>query len=168
MNPRKTLAVAAALALAACGQPASTTSTSTAPQSLMEQAQAKSPEDLPMYGWQLLTAYQSAHPDSTPVCHSVRETASRGVIPANADPASIYGAHTGALAISVQCGPQLTGTPMDPKEHWLVILAPGATEAQIVSCADAKGKDICPNPIPTAAAAATTTATATSSATKAP
>ena len=167
MNPRKTFAFAAALALAACGQPASTSSTSTAPQSLMEQAQAKAPEELPVYGWQLLTAYQTAHPDSTPVCHSVRRTESRGVIPANVDPASIYGAHAGALVIAVQCGPQLTGIPDDPKEHWLVVLAPGATEAQIVNCADAKGHDACVHPVPTATAATATT-TATSSATKAP
>ncbi|HVY84141.1 MAG TPA: hypothetical protein VG943_03350 [Caulobacterales bacterium] len=164
----KKMALILAVALAACGQPAQTTTeaTTTGPTGLMAEAQTKSQEELPVYGYQLLAAYQAAHADSTPVCHTVRAAESRGVIPPDVDPASIYGAHAGSLVLSVQCGAQLTRTAYDPHEHWLVVLAPGATDAQILNCADAHGNDVCPREVPRAATPATTTGTSTSTATK--
>ncbi|MES1199696.1 MAG: hypothetical protein ABUS48_06930 [Pseudomonadota bacterium] len=155
----KKTSFALALALAACS-PATTTTTSTAPQGLMEIAQAKSQEQLPVYGYTLLAAYQAAHADSTPKCAAVRDTASRGIIPPDVDPATAYGPYAGDLVISVQCGAQISNAPMDPHEHWLVVLAPGAADATIVNCANTDGNDTCPQRVPRKAVVATTTDTA--------
>jgi hypothetical protein len=145
--------VAAAIALAACTPPAEEAPPApAAPQSMMEQAQALSAEQAPVFAWQQLTAYQAAHPDVQPTCTSVRGTESRGVIPADVVPESFYAQYAGSLVFSVQCGPQLTGTRMDPAEHWLVVMAPGAAESAIVSCNDG-GIDKCPRVVPRAAAA---------------
>ncbi|HWA01076.1 MAG TPA: hypothetical protein VG841_12255 [Caulobacterales bacterium] len=159
----KRTVIALAAALAACSPPAATTSSTetAAPTGLMAEAQSKAREELPVFGYQLLAAYQAAHPDSQPVCRTVRGAESRGVVPPDVDPASVYGAHAGSLALSVQCGAQLTGTRMDPKEHWLVILAPGATDPVVVNCADRDGVDTCPHVIPRAATPATTTTSTT-------
>jgi hypothetical protein len=148
----RTLVFAAALALAACGQ--STVpepEAPAAPQSLMEQAQAQTAEMAPVFAWQQLTAYQQAHPEATPACTSIRGAESRGVVPDNVAADSVYAAHKGALVFSVQCGPQLTTVRDEPREHWLVIFAPGAAEAVVVNCADASGRnDQCPRAIPVA------------------
>lgn len=151
----KKIIIAAAFALAACGQPAATTEEApAAPQSLMDQFLAMPAEQQPVEAWQELTAYQTAHPEAVPPCTSIRVAESRGIIPADVDPASAYGPYAGALAYSIQCGPQLTATRMDPNEHWLVVMAPGATEAVVVHCVDpATSRDTCPRAIPRAAAA---------------
>jgi hypothetical protein len=146
-------ALCAALTLAACGQAqAPKEEARPAPQSLMEEIQAQGPEQQLVTAYQHLAAYQQAHPDSTPVCSAVRATESRGVIPENVSPDSIYAAYTGAAVYSVQCGELRTMTRMDPREHWLVVYAPGATEVSIVNCASAGGADLCPRQVPTVAA----------------
>lgn len=150
---------AAALLLAACGQQEATTAEAPpAPQSLMEQVQAMAPEQQLVKAYQDLAAYQAAHTDAQPACRNIRATESRGVIPANVAPDSVYTGHTGALAISVQCGQLVSRARMDPAEHWLVIYAPGATEASVVNCADGVN-DRCPRELPLAAVPAATTTT---------
>lgn len=141
-----TLAAAAAmLTLAACGQSATEEEAApAAPQSLMEQVQVMGPEQQPVFAYQQLAAYQQAHPDSQPPCTAVRGTESRGVIAADVDPETAYAAHVGSLVFSVQCGALRSQTRMDPAEHWLVVFAPGATEATVVSCAGERGADRCP------------------------
>lgn len=146
MKPYLIAAAVAALALAACGQPAQEEAAApAAPASLMDQVQAMAPEQAPVFAWQQLTAYQQAHPEATPPCASIRATESRGVIPDTVPADSVYAAHIGSLVFSVQCGPQLTGIPNDPKEHWLVVFMPGASEAMVVNCANPDtGRDMCP------------------------
>lgn len=157
----KRLAIAAALALAACGQSTTAPEAEAPPavQDLMTQAQAQAPEMQPVFAWQQLTAYQTAHPElQQPPCTSIRRAESRGIVPADAAPDSIYAGHVGALVFSIQCGPQLTTVRDQPTEHWLVIFAPGATAAEVVSCADGTGDRCRAREIPRAAAtpAATT------------
>lgn len=145
----RTLVLAAALALAACGQStAPEPEAPAAPQSLMEQAQAQSAEMAPVFAWQQLTAYQASHPEATPACSSIRGAESRGIVPDNVAADSIYAAHKGSLVFSVQCGPQLTTVRDEPREHWLVVFAPGAAEAAVVNCANDAGRDQCPRAIP--------------------
>jgi hypothetical protein len=157
----KKIIIAAAFALSACGQPAATTEEAApAPPNLMDQFLAKAPEQQPVDAWTLLTAYQGTHPEAVPPCTSIRVAESRGVIPADVDPASAYGPYAGALAYSIQCGPQLTATRMDPNEHWLVVMPVGATEATIVHCVGPTGADTCPRAIPRAAPAPAAPATA--------
>jgi hypothetical protein len=144
-------AAAAALALAACGQSAPTETAEEAPpapQGLMEQAQAMGAADVPVFGYQQLIAYQQAHPEVQPPCTAPRGTESRGVVPADVNPDSVYGPHAGSLVISVQCGVLISRAAFDPREHWLVVLAPGATEATVINCAGPTGADVCPAPIP--------------------
>jgi hypothetical protein len=161
----KKLILAGALLLAACGSGASSTGTAaaTAPQSLMQQAQAKAPEDQPVFAYTVLAAYQGAHPDSTPKCERVRGAQSVGVIPADVAAGSIYQPYVGDLVFSVQCGPQLTTVAPDPHQHWLVIMAPTAADATVVTCADAHGNDACPIRVPRATATSTSTTTTTHS-----
>lgn len=148
------LIAVAALALAACNQAAAPTEeTAAAPQSLMDQVQAMSPEEQPVFAYQQLTAYQQAHPELEPACNNVRGSESRGVVPDNVDPESIYAPHRGAAVFSVQCGELISATRPDPREHWLVVFAPGAADATVVNCADARGGDQCLPRIPTVAAA---------------
>jgi len=145
--------VCAALALAACGQAeAPKEEAPAAPASLMETIQAQSPEMQLVSAYQALAVYQQAHPESQPTCTSPRDTVSRGVIPENVSPDSIYAPHKGAAVYSVQCGELRSRAPMDPREHWLVIYAPGATEVSIVNCAGTRGDDLCPRDVPTVAA----------------
>jgi hypothetical protein len=144
---------AAALALAACGQSAQTPAPEApaAPQSLMEQVQSQPAEQQLVTAYQALVAYQQAHPDSQPVCSSVRGTESRGVIPANVAPDSIYAPYAGAQVYSIQCGALISATRYDPNEHWLVVYAPGAAEVAIVNCGNPRG-DSCPRTVPTVVA----------------
>jgi hypothetical protein len=129
------IAVCAALALAACGGEAP-----------KEEAPAAPPS------YQALAAYQQAHPDSQPVCRAVRATESRGVIPDDVSPDSLYAAYKGAAVYSINCGELRTMTRMDPREHWLVVYAPGAADVSIVNCASAGGDDLCPRVVPRAEA----------------
>lgn len=149
----KKLFFASALALAACGQPAPEPAAPAAPQSLMDLAQAQSAEMLPVFGYQQLVAYLQAHPELNAVCTGPRAAESRGVVPDNAAAGSVYAEHKGSLALSVQCGEQLTTVRDDPAQHWLVFLAPAAMDAVVVNCADGRN-DKCPHVIPTDAAPA--------------
>lgn len=153
MKVHHLLAACGALALAACGQPAETATEEAppAPQSLMEQAQAMSESDRLVFGYTQLVAYQQAHPEAQPVCTAPRGTESRGVIPPDVDPESIYAAHVGSLVLSVQCGQLISRAAYDPREHWLVVLAPSATEVAVVNCAGPNGSDVCPRLTPVAA-----------------
>lgn len=140
-------AICAAVALAACGQAeAPQAEAPAAPQSLLEEIRAQAPEQQLVTAYQHLAAYQQAHPEATPVCSNVRATESRGVIPENVAPDSVYAAY------SVQCGELRSMTRMDPSEHWLVVYAPGASEAVVVNCAGPAGSDVCPRQVPTVAA----------------
>jgi hypothetical protein len=123
----------------------------------MAQAQAKPAEDQVIFAFQTLAAYQAAHPDSTPKCDRVRAAAPMGVIPADVAAGSIYQPLAGDLVFTVQCGPQLTTVPYQPQQHWLVVLAPGAADATVISCANAHGDDVCPDRVPRAPATATAT-----------
>lgn len=157
-------AACAALALAACGQSTSETASDTAPaapQSLMEQIQAQAPDQQLVAAVMALQTYQRAHPEATPVCAHVRGTESRGIIPDDAAADSIYAAHKGALALSVQCGELVSRERFDAHEHWLVVYAPGATDAAIVNCAGPHDSDVCPRVIPRAAAVPDSTSSAT-------
>jgi len=147
-------AASALLALAACGQTAAPTEEApAAPQSLMEQIEGMTNETAPVFAYQQLAAYQTAHAESQPPCQSVRSTERIGVIPENVAPDSIYAAYVGSAVYSVQCGAQLSATAFDPREHWIVVFSPGAMEPTIVNCANARGVDQCPRAIATVAAA---------------
>ncbi len=150
---------AAALTLAACGQQqAAAPEAPAAPQTLMEQVQGQSPENQLVTAYTALIAYQQAHPEVQPPCTAPRATESRGVIPPNVAPDSIYAAHVGAQVYSIQCGAQISGTRMDPAEHWLVVYAPGATEVAVVNCANPRG-DSCARSVPVVEIAPTPTPT---------
>lgn len=151
------LAACAALVLTACGQSATEPEAPPAPQTLLEQVQAQAPEMQLVTAYQQLAAYQQAHPESQPVCANVRSTESRDIIPANVAPDSVYAAHVGSLVVSVQCGELRSMAAYDPREHWLVVIPPGAAEATIVNCADARGLDQCPQRVPVVEAPATAT-----------
>ena len=154
----KLIIACAALALAACGQStAPVEEAPAAPQSLMEQVQAMSGEDQLVAGYSALVAYQQAHPEAQPPCTSPRGTESRGVIPADVAPDSVYAPHAGSLVLSVQCGVLISRAQFDPREHWLVVYAPAATEVAVVNCAGPNGSDVCPAQIPRAAAPAPAT-----------
>ncbi|HCK84452.1 MAG TPA: hypothetical protein DHW63_08025 [Hyphomonadaceae bacterium] len=147
-------AALAALALAACGQAeAPKEEAPAAPQSMMEQILAQAPEMQPVVAYQQLVAYLTAHPEMQAACTGPRSTESRGIVPDDVAPDSIYAAHKGALVLSVQCGQQLTTVRDNPSEHWLVVAAPEAAEAMFINCADAQGRDQCPHAIPRAAPA---------------
>ena len=149
----RSLCVSAALAVAACGQPteAPAPASPPAPPSLMEQALAATPEMQPVFGYQQLVAYLAAHPELATACAGPRGAESRGVVPDNVASDSVYAPHKGALVLSVQCGERLTTVRDDPRQHWLVVLPPGAAEPTIVNCANAAGRDQCPRSIPVAA-----------------
>jgi len=151
---RYAVAAIALVALAACGQttePAATDQPE-APQTLSERLHALPEANQIAFAFEQLQAYQTAHPEAVqPPCTAVRGTESRGVIPENVAPDSVYAAYVGANVYSVQCGPQISMTAYDPREHWLVAFAPGAEEVAVVSCADANGRDRCPRQVPTVA-----------------
>lgn len=148
------MAAVAAFALTACTPPAPTEEEAPpAPQTLIEQVQAMSPTDQMVWAYQQLATQQQANPALTPVCANVRATESRGVIPADTSPESLYAAHIGSLVFSVQCGNLVSRERFDPNEHWLVIIAPATSEATIVNCANARGTSDCPRDIPRVVAA---------------
>jgi hypothetical protein len=164
MKPHYVL-VCAALALAACGQAAAPKEEAPpAPASLFEQIQAQPGETQLVSAYEAFVAFQASHPDSQPACtrpadreggqpYGLRGTEVRGVIPDNVAPDSIYAGYKGAAVYSIQCGERATRAALDPREHWLVIYAPGATEVSIVNCASANGRsDLCPGPVPLVAA----------------
>lgn len=143
------LAACAALVVGACGQPAPPEPEAPPPpQTLLEQVLAQAPEMQLVGGVQHLHAYQQAHAESQPVCQNVRSSEHRGIIPENVASDSFYAAYVGSLVISVQCGELRSMTAYDPREHWLVVYAPGATEAEIVNCANAQGRDQCTRTVP--------------------
>lgn len=145
----------AALVLAACGQQsAPEPEVPAAPQGLMEQALAISPEQQPVFAWQQLTAYQARHPEAQPPCAEIRRVDVVGAIPEDVAAESLYAPHKGALVFTVQCGAQLTTVRDDPREHWMVVLAPGAAEPAVANCANAEGRDQCPRIAPRASAPA--------------
>jgi hypothetical protein len=154
-------AVCAVLALAACGAEAPKEEAPAAPPSLTDTILAQAPEQQLVTAYQALAAYQQAHPDSQPVCRAVRATESRGVIPDDVSADSLYAAYKGAVVYSINCGELRTMTRMDPREHWLVVYAPGATEVSIVNCASAGGDDLCPRVVPRAEAPGATPTTPT-------
>jgi hypothetical protein len=138
-------AACAAFALAACGQAAAPVEEApAAPQGLMEQAEYMSESDRLVFGYTQLVAYQQAHPEAAPPCTAPRATETRGIVPDTVADDSIYAAHKGSLVISVQCGQLVSRAAFDPREHWLVVFAPGATEAAVVNCAGPNGSDVCP------------------------
>jgi hypothetical protein len=153
----KFIIASAALGLAACGQPAAPEKEEAppAPTGMLEQLQSRGPEDQLVFAYQQLIAYQQAHPEAQPPCTAIRGTESRGVIPADVAPDSIYAPFVGATVISVQCGVLISRAAMEPWEHWLVVFAPGAADVTVVNCA--RGNvDACPVQVPRAAAAGAT------------
>ena len=156
---RAYLAASAALLLAACGQSTAPTTEEApaAPQGLLEQIQAQSPETQSVTAYQAFIAYQTAHPDVvTPPCTSVRGT-DRITVPANVAPDSIYAPHAGQVVFTVQCGALISATRMDYTQKWLVSFAPGAPEATVEHCLGPRESDRCPRIVPTAYPAPATT-----------
>jgi hypothetical protein len=149
------LAAAAAFALTACGQSSAPAEEEApaAPQTLLDEVQAMEAANQMVWAVTQLQTQQQANPALTPTCANVRATESRGVIPADTSPESLYAAHIGSLVFSVQCGNLVSRERFDPNEHWLVVVAPGATEVAIVNCANARGTSDCPRDIPRVAAA---------------
>jgi hypothetical protein len=156
---RTYLAAGALILLAACSPPAATTEegTESATQGLYEQVNAMSAEQQPVFAYQQLIAYQQAHPDVvTPPCTSVRGT-ERINIPGNVAPDSIYARHTQAAVFTVQCGPAISATRMDPNEKWLVVFAPGAEAVTVEHCLGERQLDRCPRQVPVVEIAPTPT-----------
>jgi hypothetical protein len=148
-------ASAALLLLAACGQPtAPTTEEPAAPQGLLEQVQALSAEQQPVFAYQQFIAYQQAHPEMTPPCTAVRST-ERIRIPENVAPDSIYAAHQGSSVFTIQCGALISATRMDFIEKWLIAFAPGAAEPTVEHCLGVRESDRCPHTVPTVEATTT-------------
>ncbi|MGQ0534000.1 MAG: hypothetical protein ACT4OF_15105 [Caulobacteraceae bacterium] len=146
------LAAGAALLLAACNPPAATTEEApAAPQTMYDQVNALPAEQQPVFAYQQLVTYQQAHPEATPPCASVRG-AERIDLPENIAPDSIYAPHAGSAAFTVQCGPAISATRMDPNEKWLVVFAPGANAPTVEHCLGERDTDRCPRQVPTAAA----------------
>ncbi len=134
---RRTFAVAL-FALAACGQgPEKAADAAPAPPAgLAEQAAAMSDIDASVMAWSILSAKEGL----VPPCETQRSVADQGVVPADVDPASIYAPYVGARVFAIQCGPLLTTVRARAIDHWLVVLAPGAAEAQVINCADEGGR----------------------------
>jgi hypothetical protein len=139
------LAACAAFALAACGQPAEAPKADAdqAPLSLQQQVRRQTPEMQPVFAYQQLVAYLQAHPELEAACAGPRRAEPRGTVPENVAPDSIYAPYVGADAYAIQCGEQLTTVRDDPRQHWLVLFAPGASEVQVANCADERGTDRC-------------------------
>ena len=156
MKLSKILAAGALVTMAACGQieqpEAEAPAAPAPPAALMDQALAQAPEMQQVFAYQQLVVYMQANPALGVSCEGPRGIEARGIIPDSAAADSVYGALKGALAFSVQCGPQLTTARDEPREHWLVAFAPGAAAPSVVNCADARGRDQCPRAIPMAAA----------------
>lgn len=154
---RQFLIACAALALAACGQAEQAEPEApAAPESAFDTITWQAPEQQLVTAYQALIAHQQAHPDVQPTCRAVRATESRGIIPAEVAPDSIYAAHVASAVYSIQCGELISRQRMDPREHWLVVYAPDAAEPAIVNCAGTDDTDACPRNVPRADAPATT------------
>lgn len=137
----KKLIVALAALAAACGpQAAEEEAAPAAPQGLMEQALAMTPEDSAVFAY---TTFMSQAATLPRPCPAVRETISRGVIGPDVDPESVYAPHIGSLVFAVQCGELLTTVRADPLDHYMLVLAPGATAPLITSCELPGGGDGC-------------------------
>lgn len=138
------IATAALFALAACGQPAEAPAEQeSAALSLQQQVRAEPAEMRPVFAYQQLMAYFQAHPELEATCIGPRGAEARGTVPENVAPDSLYGPYVGADAYAVQCGEQLTTVRDDPRQRWLVVFAPDATEPVVVNCADPQGRDQC-------------------------
>jgi hypothetical protein len=136
-------ALAGAFALAACGQSTAVKTEEGAPVAtdLKSQVEAMPAENRGVFAWQQLTAYQQANPTVTPVCTGApRRVDAVGIIPADVREDTIYAGHAGSLVFTVQCGPQLTTVGDDPREHWMVVFAPGAATATFENCAQPDGR----------------------------
>jgi hypothetical protein len=155
---RAYLAAGALVLLAACSPPAATTEeTAEAAQSLFDQVNAMGAADQPVFAYTQLVAYQQAHPDVvTPPCTSVRGT-ERINVPGNVAPDSIYAPHAQAAVFTVQCGPAISATRMDPNEKWLVVFAPGADSVTVEHCLGERNLDRCPRQVPVVEIAPTPT-----------
>jgi hypothetical protein len=154
---RTYLAASALLLLAACSPPATTTEETTeAAQSLYDQVNALPAEQEPVFAYQQLIAYQQAHPEVTPACTSVRGT-ERINVPGNVAPDSIYAPHAQSAVFTVQCGPAISATRMDPNEKWLVVFAPGAEAVTVEHCLGERESDRCPRQVPVVEIAPTPT-----------
>ena len=141
---RSYIAAAAMLLLAACGPPAATTEEApAAPQSLFEEVNAMGGEAQLVFAYQKLIEAQQANPELQPPCSAVRGT-ERINVPENIAPDSIYAPHVGSAVFSVNCGELRSATRLDPSEHWLVVIAPGATAPAILSCLGPRDSDLCP------------------------
>lgn len=136
----KKLIVAFAALAAACGSQEAKVEEAPAPTGLMEQALAMSPEESAVFAY---TTFMAKAPTLPRPCPAVRETISRGVIPAEVPADSIYAPHVGSLVFAIQCGELLTTVRADPQDHYMLILPPGGTDAQIASCLTAEGIDGC-------------------------
>lgn len=145
---RSIVAAGALFALAACSPPATTEEAPAAPQSLFDQVNAMSPAEQPVFAYTQLVAYQQAHPDVVPACTSVRGT-ERISVPGNVAPDSIYAPHAQSAVFTVQCGPAISATRMDPNEKWLVVFAPGADAVAVEHCLGERNSDRCPRQAPT-------------------
>jgi hypothetical protein len=146
---RTYLAAGAFILLAACSPPAATTTeeAADAAQSLYDQVNALPAEQEPVFAYQQLIAYQQAHPEVTPACTSVRGT-ERINVPGNVAPDSIYAPHTQSAVFTVQCGPAISATRMDPNEKWLVVFTPGAEAVTVEHCLGERQLDRCPRQPP--------------------
>lgn len=133
-------AAAAVFALAACGQSATKEEEAPAATDLMGQVLAMPAEERPVFASTQLVAYHQAHPEITPPCTTIRRVDAVGVIPADVRPDTIYGPLAGSLVYTVQCGEILTTVGDDPRQHWMVVLSPGAAEAAISNCSDEEGR----------------------------
>lgn len=147
---RTSIAIAALAALAACNQQPAEAPAPEAPPSLQSQARRMSAEEQVVFAvTQLATHLQTQGQTCT-----VRGAEPRGTVPENVAPDSIYAPYVGADAYAVQCGERLTTVRADPRQRWLVLLAPDAMTPQVVNCADEAGLDRCAaREIPTAEAA---------------
>jgi hypothetical protein len=145
---KRTVLVASAAFLAACSpQETAAPPAPEVPASLQEQGRAMSAEEQVVFAVGQLAAHLQAQGQSC----TVRGAEPRGTVPADVAPDSIYGPYAGADAFTVQCGERLTTVAPDPRQRWLVLLAPGADAPQVVNCADANGFDRCAQrAIPTA------------------
>jgi len=137
---KRLLVGVAALALVACGQAEAPKEEAAAPQGLMEEALAKSPEEAAVFAY---TTFMAHTAELARPCPAVRETISRGVIPPDVPENSVYRPHVGSLVFAIQCGELLTTVRADPQDHWMLVLAPGSTTPTIASCLDADGRDGC-------------------------
>ncbi len=136
----KKLIVALAALAAACGPQAEEEVAVVAPTGLFEQAQAMSGEEAAVFAY---TTFMSKASTLERPCVAVRETLARGVIPADVAADSVYAPYAGSMVFAIQCGEMLTTVRADPRDHYMLVLTPGATEAVIAPCLFGEGIDGC-------------------------